>query len=234
MVGKAYSASFAKSQFHCNATPVRPRYRGLTPEELGILFGLGNAARLIAGPLVNRIADLFGALRASPWRSAPGSRLRRRLGWLPCKASFSCWSSIWRSQRGWVAEIADLGDDDGIVLGLQRPLEDQLGIADAIAVSNTRAPMSSAMASAVCDLVSSTSPQNVAVSRQRGARRRPGADPDARYRATVAWLHHVCAASLSQQRRLAWWARSRISSREMPASASVRSESHLKLTSVWR
>jgi len=63
MVGKAYSASFAKSQFHCNATPVRPRYRGLTPEELGILFGLGNAARLIAGPLVNRIADLFGALR---------------------------------------------------------------------------------------------------------------------------------------------------------------------------
>ena len=136
MVGKAYSASFAKSQFHCNATPVRPRYRGLTPEELGILFGLGNATRLIAGPLVNRIADLFGALRASPWRSAPGSRLRRRLGWLPCKASFSCWSSIWRSQRGWVAEIADLGDDDGIVLGLQRPLEDQLGIADAIAVSN--------------------------------------------------------------------------------------------------
>ena len=175
MVGKAYSASFAKSQFHCNATPVRPRYRGLTPEELGILFGLGNAAQLIAGPLVNRIADLFGALRASPWRSAPGSRLRRRLAWLPCTASFSCWSSIWRSQRGWVAEIADLGDDDGIVLGLQCPLEDQLGIADAIAVSNTRAPMSSAMASAVCDLVSSTSPQSVAVSRQRGARRRPGA-----------------------------------------------------------
>jgi len=103
---------------------------------LGILFGLGNAAQLIAGPLVNRIADLFGALRASPWRSAPGSRLRRRLAWLPCTASFSCWSSIWRSQRGWVAEIADLGDDDGIVLGLQCPLEDQLGIADAIAVSN--------------------------------------------------------------------------------------------------
>lgn len=48
------------------ASPFWPRYfevRGLTPEELGVLFGLGNAARLIAGPLANRIADLLGALR---------------------------------------------------------------------------------------------------------------------------------------------------------------------------
>ncbi|WP_027167915.1 MFS transporter [Mesorhizobium sp. WSM3224] len=48
------------------ASPFWPRYfesRGLTPEDLGVLFGVGNAARLIAGPLANRIADLFGALR---------------------------------------------------------------------------------------------------------------------------------------------------------------------------
>ncbi|MCA0049073.1 MFS transporter [Mesorhizobium sp. B283B1A] len=50
------------------ASPFWPRYfgaRGLTPEELGVLFGLGNAARLIAGPLANRIADIFGALRVT-------------------------------------------------------------------------------------------------------------------------------------------------------------------------
>ena len=46
------------------ASPFWPRYfeaRGLTPEELGLLFGLGTAMRLIAGPLANRIADLLGA-----------------------------------------------------------------------------------------------------------------------------------------------------------------------------
>jgi PPP family 3-phenylpropionic acid transporter len=49
------------------ASPFWPRYfetRGLTPEELGVLFGLGTAMRLIAGPLANRIADILGALRA--------------------------------------------------------------------------------------------------------------------------------------------------------------------------
>ena len=49
------------------ASPFWPRYfevRGLTPEELGVLFGLGTAMRLIAGPLANRIADIFAALRA--------------------------------------------------------------------------------------------------------------------------------------------------------------------------
>jgi PPP family 3-phenylpropionic acid transporter len=49
------------------ASPFWPRYfeaRGLTPEELGVLFGLGTAVRLIAGPLANRIADILGALRA--------------------------------------------------------------------------------------------------------------------------------------------------------------------------
>ena len=49
------------------ASPFWPRYfeaRGMTPEELGLLFGLGTAMRLVAGPLANRIADLLGALRA--------------------------------------------------------------------------------------------------------------------------------------------------------------------------
>jgi PPP family 3-phenylpropionic acid transporter len=48
------------------ASPFWPQYyeaRGLTAEELGVLFGLGTAARLIAGPLANRIADILGALR---------------------------------------------------------------------------------------------------------------------------------------------------------------------------
>jgi MFS transporter, PPP family, 3-phenylpropionic acid transporter len=49
------------------ASPFWPRYfeaRGLTPEELGVLFGLGTVVRLIIGPVANRLADLFGALRA--------------------------------------------------------------------------------------------------------------------------------------------------------------------------
>src|SRR5262245_11129044 len=48
------------------SSPFWPQYyeaRGLTAEELGVLFGLGTAARLIAGPLANRIADILGALR---------------------------------------------------------------------------------------------------------------------------------------------------------------------------
>ncbi|HWK68140.1 MAG TPA: MFS transporter [Rhizobiaceae bacterium] len=48
------------------ASPFWPQYfaaRGLRPEELGVLFGLGTAIRLIAGPLASRIADIFGALR---------------------------------------------------------------------------------------------------------------------------------------------------------------------------
>jgi PPP family 3-phenylpropionic acid transporter len=48
------------------ASPFWPRYfeaRGLTPEQLGLFFGLGTAIRLMAGPLASRIADLFGALR---------------------------------------------------------------------------------------------------------------------------------------------------------------------------
>jgi MFS transporter, PPP family, 3-phenylpropionic acid transporter len=48
------------------ASPFWPQYfeaRGLTPEQLGVLFGLATAIRLFAGPFANRIADLFGALR---------------------------------------------------------------------------------------------------------------------------------------------------------------------------
>jgi PPP family 3-phenylpropionic acid transporter len=50
------------------ASPFWPRFfesRGLTPEQLGFLLALGILVRLIAGPLAGRVADVFGALRAS-------------------------------------------------------------------------------------------------------------------------------------------------------------------------
>jgi MFS transporter, PPP family, 3-phenylpropionic acid transporter len=49
-------------------SPYWPRlfeHRGLTPEQIGILLGLGTAARLVAGPLTGRIADMLGSLRAT-------------------------------------------------------------------------------------------------------------------------------------------------------------------------
>ena len=49
------------------SSPFLPAFfegRGLGPGQLGILFGAGTAIRLIAGPLVGRVADLTGALRA--------------------------------------------------------------------------------------------------------------------------------------------------------------------------
>ena len=49
------------------SSPFMPAFferRGLTPEQIGILFGVGTAVRLIAGPLVGRIADVTQALRA--------------------------------------------------------------------------------------------------------------------------------------------------------------------------
>ena len=50
------------------ASPFWPLFfeaRGLTPEQLGFLLALGRLARLIAGPLAGRVADILGALRAS-------------------------------------------------------------------------------------------------------------------------------------------------------------------------
>jgi PPP family 3-phenylpropionic acid transporter len=49
------------------ASPFLPAFfegRGLSPQQIGILFGVGTAIRLVAGPLVGRIADLMQALRA--------------------------------------------------------------------------------------------------------------------------------------------------------------------------
>jgi PPP family 3-phenylpropionic acid transporter len=49
------------------SSPFMPRFfesRGLSPEQIGLVFGLGTAARLLAGPLAGRTADLTGALRA--------------------------------------------------------------------------------------------------------------------------------------------------------------------------
>ena len=50
------------------SSPFLPAFfqaRGLGPEQVGILFGAGTAIRLIAGPLVGRIADLSQALRGA-------------------------------------------------------------------------------------------------------------------------------------------------------------------------
>ena len=50
------------------ASPFWPLFferRGLPAEQLGILLGLATMMRLIAGPLVGRLADILGALRAT-------------------------------------------------------------------------------------------------------------------------------------------------------------------------
>ena len=49
------------------ASPFWPRFfesRGLSPEQLGLLFAAGTAVRLISGPIAGRIADRTQALRA--------------------------------------------------------------------------------------------------------------------------------------------------------------------------
>ena len=49
------------------SSPFLPRFfesRGIGPADLGLLFGLGTAVRLVSGPIAGRIADLRGARRA--------------------------------------------------------------------------------------------------------------------------------------------------------------------------
>ena len=48
------------------SSPFMPAFferRGLTAEQLGVLFGTGTAIRLLSGPLCGRLADVTGALR---------------------------------------------------------------------------------------------------------------------------------------------------------------------------
>jgi PPP family 3-phenylpropionic acid transporter len=48
------------------SSPFMPAFferRGLVPEELGVLFGIGTVIRLISGPLCGRLADLTESLR---------------------------------------------------------------------------------------------------------------------------------------------------------------------------
>ncbi|MDQ8727170.1 MFS transporter [Bradyrhizobium sp. LHD-71] len=50
------------------ASPFWPRFfeeRGLSPQEIGALLGLGTLVRLISGPIVGRLADAAGELRAA-------------------------------------------------------------------------------------------------------------------------------------------------------------------------
>ena len=49
------------------SSPFMPRFfesRGLSAEQIGLVFGLGTGIRLLAGPLAGRVADLTGALRS--------------------------------------------------------------------------------------------------------------------------------------------------------------------------
>jgi len=49
------------------SSPFMPRFfesRGLSPEHVGLLFGLGTFVRLVSGPIAGRVADLLGMLRA--------------------------------------------------------------------------------------------------------------------------------------------------------------------------
>jgi MFS transporter, PPP family, 3-phenylpropionic acid transporter len=55
-----YAAFGASSPF----LPAFFQEQGLKPEQLGILFGLGTAIRLVSGPLCGRLADRTQALRA--------------------------------------------------------------------------------------------------------------------------------------------------------------------------
>ena len=48
------------------ASPFWPRFfetRGMTPEQIGLLLGLGTMVRLIAGPVAGRIADRLQQVR---------------------------------------------------------------------------------------------------------------------------------------------------------------------------
>ena len=48
------------------SSPFMPAFferRGLTPEQLGMLFGAGTAIRLVSGPMCGRLADFMGSLR---------------------------------------------------------------------------------------------------------------------------------------------------------------------------
>ena len=49
------------------SSPFMPRFfesRGFPAEQIGLLFGLGTAVRLVSAPIAGRVADLLGALRA--------------------------------------------------------------------------------------------------------------------------------------------------------------------------
>src|SRR6202022_1793319 len=56
LYGMIYAAFGAVSPFW----PLFFESRGLTAEQIGILFGLGTMTRLVAGPVIGRIADVLG------------------------------------------------------------------------------------------------------------------------------------------------------------------------------
>jgi PPP family 3-phenylpropionic acid transporter len=73
------------------ASPYFPAFvstRGLPPEQLGLVLGLGTTVRLFTAPLAGRLGDLFQALRAVLVLCTGGAALvtlaisrRRECGW---------------------------------------------------------------------------------------------------------------------------------------------------------
>lgn len=60
LYGALYAAYGSESPF----LPSFMRSRGLTPEQIGYVFAVGTVARVVAGPLIGRVADRFAATRA--------------------------------------------------------------------------------------------------------------------------------------------------------------------------
>ena len=59
------------------ASPFWPRFfetRGMSPEQIGLLLGLGTIVRLIAGPVAARVADRLQQLRHVLAAAAPSPR----------------------------------------------------------------------------------------------------------------------------------------------------------------
>ena len=94
------------------------QWRGVGPEQLGILFATGTAIRLISGPLCGRVADLTQALRAVLVFCAAVAALVA-LGLLPA-AGFWMLLTISVLQAAALAPITTLADAIALALALPR------------------------------------------------------------------------------------------------------------------
>ena len=93
------------------SSPFMPAFfhsRGLTPEQLGVLFAAGTAVRLVSGPLCGRLADLLDARRAV-LAGCVGLSALVALGLLPA-AGFSALLLVSLAHAAALAPITTLAD----------------------------------------------------------------------------------------------------------------------------